>query len=535
MVPPISHLAVRIGGIDNPDERKVHCTVTPRLGGIAVFCAFLFSVLFFFDIDRQIKAFLAGGVIIFLTGLADDLICLRPRYKFLGEIFAALTAIISGGISMKTLGNPLGLGEMQLGILAIPFTVFAVVGVMNAINLIDGLDGLAGGVSSIACIAFGVLSWKTGNMHLLALLVALVGAIAGFLRYNTYPAKIFMGDSGSLFLGYCMGFFAVLLLSESRGLVSPVAPLMILGVPVLDTLVVMGRRINLGKKVFNPDKTHIHHRLLNLGLDHKFSVILVYSLSYLLAALAIFYYDARDTVLATILVAFCATLYIALYVMTRRDRSQNFGLLLSSQAVYETHAYRTIVGYSHLMLRAIKYLLILILTLSVFIGPAYPRPIPVIAGLLVVLTLGIFLFRKQWGNTILQAAIYFSGVVSIFVLENYGRQMDLFGCCNLVWISHGLFIALFVAEAVKISLRRRKGTLISTPFEYFILFIVVAIPLLPTELTATYHILSVAAKSVILFIAYKLILIRQTQKNRKILVATSVALMAIVVRYMIHS
>lgn len=166
LIPPISRLSVRVGGMDTPDERKVHDNEIPRLGGIAIFCAFLFSVLFFIDIDHQLKGFMAGAVVIFLTGLADDLTGLSPSNKFVGEILAAYVAVISGGLTLSTIGNPLGLGEIHLGYLAIPFTVFAVVGVMNAINLIDGLDGLAGGTSAVACLAFGILAWKTGNYTL---------------------------------------------------------------------------------------------------------------------------------------------------------------------------------------------------------------------------------------------------------------------------------------------------------------------------------------------------------------------------------
>ena len=297
LIPPISHLAIRVGGIDVPDERKVHCDDTPRLGGIAIFSAFLFAVLFFCDIDLQIKGFLSGAVIIFLTGLADDLTNLTPRQKFLGEIIAATIAVVIGGLELSSLGNPLGLGTISLGPFAIPFTIFAVVGVTNAVNLLDGLDGLAAGGTAIACLAFGTLAYQSGNYSLLALDLALIGAIIGFLRYNTYPAKIFMGDSGSLFLGYCMGIFSVMLITSGNTKISTYTPLVILAVPVLDTLVVMFKRLSLGNKVFSPDKSHIHHRLLEIGIGHKYSVILVYGISYFLSLFAVLCYDLPDYIL----------------------------------------------------------------------------------------------------------------------------------------------------------------------------------------------------------------------------------------------
>jgi len=162
MIPPIAKLSARFGGIDRPDDRKVHSGDTPRLGGIAIFCAFLFPVLFFVDINAQVKAFLSGAVLIFLTGLADDLTSLKPWHKLLGETAAATIAIVSGGLWVTTLGNPLGLGEIALGHFAIPFTIIAAVGLINAINMIDGLDGLAGGILAVACLAFAVISWQVG-------------------------------------------------------------------------------------------------------------------------------------------------------------------------------------------------------------------------------------------------------------------------------------------------------------------------------------------------------------------------------------
>lgn len=533
MIPPISHLSVRIGGIDKPDDRKVHCTDIPRLGGIAIFCAFLFSILFFIDIDRQIKGFLAGAVVIFLTGLADDLTGLSPRNKLIGEVLAASMAIISGGICMTTLGNPLGLGEVQLGVFAIPFTIFAVVGVMNAINLIDGLDGLAGGTSAVACLAFGVLSWNAGNNNLLALIVALLGAIVGFLRYNTYPARIFMGDSGSLFLGYCMGFFSVMLLNKSGGTVSPMAPLMILGIPILDTLVVMGGRKLNGMSISSPDKTHIHHRLLCLGFGHRFSVLFVYALSYLLAASALLLHGSSDLIQAIVLIIFCIVLYTALNALASSERAQQLSLLKSNKSIRQTYAFRSLVESSRYLLVFMKYLLLLVLSLVIIVKPDYSVNIVWVSVILLVCISGLLMVGSWWGNSLLQSVIYFSGLISVFIIENYGRETEFAGC-HLIWISHSLFACLFVTIVIKVVLRKRIGHLINTPFEYLILFVVVAVPLLPTDITAKFHLMSVAAKSVVLFVAYKLILMRQARKNRKILAGTFIALLALILRFLLH-
>ena len=288
LVPYVSRLSVRIGGIDTPDERKIHIQATPRLGGIAIFSSLLFTVILFCDIDQQIKGFLIGAIVIFLTGLADDLANLTPRQKFVGEFLAAGMAVFLGDIRVQNIGNPLGLGIIELGPMAIPFTMIGIVGLINAINLMDGLDGLASGVCAIACISFSAISFNSGNSVLFPLSIALLGALIGFLRYNNYPARIFMGDGGSLLLGYCMGVFSVMLASGGTVHVSPYIPLLILGVPILDTLVVMTKRKWEKKPLFSPDRTHLHHKLLDLGIGHKYTVLIVIGISYLMNMVAIF-------------------------------------------------------------------------------------------------------------------------------------------------------------------------------------------------------------------------------------------------------
>jgi UDP-GlcNAc:undecaprenyl-phosphate GlcNAc-1-phosphate transferase len=266
LIPPISRLAVTIGIFDNHDERKVHIGAIPRLGGIAIFFAVLLATILFGDIDRSARGFLAGGVVIFLTGLTDDLSGLTPRKKLLGQFVAALLVTVVGGLCVTSLGNLFGAGPIELGYLSVPFTVFAIVGVINAINMMDGLDGLAAGVTAIATATFGILAWYTGNQYLVGACVALLGALIGFLKFNSYPARIFMGDGGSLFLGYCLATFAIHLVERGTGPVSPMLPVVILAVPLCDTCYVMIRRLMKHQSVSAPDRSHIHHRLMDIGL-----------------------------------------------------------------------------------------------------------------------------------------------------------------------------------------------------------------------------------------------------------------------------
>jgi UDP-GlcNAc:undecaprenyl-phosphate/decaprenyl-phosphate GlcNAc-1-phosphate transferase len=278
LVPPANRLAFRLGAIDCPCGRKIHTRAIPRLGGVAMVAGLVVPLLLFREIDRTLLAFLAGGLIVVLTGFLDDVYRIPPALKFGGEIAAAFVFIFGSGAMLTTLGDFSGLGEVRTGFLAPAVTVFCMVGVMNAFNLSDGLDGLAGGLAAIACVFLGVFAWHAGHWLPLAILVALLGAIFGFLRYNTHPASLFMGDAGSLLLGFSLSAVAVMLVQESGpGLeLSPVPVAAVLGLPIIDTLLVMGRRVWRRENPFHPDKTHLHHRLLDLGLPHAAVVPILY-------------------------------------------------------------------------------------------------------------------------------------------------------------------------------------------------------------------------------------------------------------------
>ena len=254
-------------------KRNIYCT-------IAIFLSFFFSVIIFVPIDHCTRGLLAGGLVIFVTGLVDDIRGLSARQKFVGEVAACLTVIVLSKGYLLTLGDLFGFGEILLPVwMGVSFTVFAVVGVINAINLIDGLDGLAGGVSLISLVAFFLFGLLANDSTAMLLSAAMIGGLLGFLKYNFYPARIFMGDAGSLTVGFLLGFLAVHTTQNPNGVVSPVVPLLILGVPIVDTIWVMSRRVLNGESPFSPDRTHVHHRFLNLGFEHRFTVVILYGIT----------------------------------------------------------------------------------------------------------------------------------------------------------------------------------------------------------------------------------------------------------------
>jgi len=288
MVPYLQRWAIDTGAVDIPDARKVHKRAVPRIGGVAICMAWLFSLLVYMDMTREVRGILAGSLIIFFTGFIDDLYGLSPKKKFIGQIIACIITITVGHITIHSLGNLFGVGTLLVPkLLTVPFTILAVVGIINAFNLMDGLDGLAGGISTIALSALLILGYLTGNNLMISLCAALLGGVLGFLKYNIHPARIFMGDTGSLLVGFVIAFLAVLLTQSPGAQIQPLIPVLILGLPIVDTIRVMGSRMLQKKSPFSPDKTHVHHRFLDLGLDHRRTVIIIYGISLLLAGFAV--------------------------------------------------------------------------------------------------------------------------------------------------------------------------------------------------------------------------------------------------------
>jgi UDP-GlcNAc:undecaprenyl-phosphate/decaprenyl-phosphate GlcNAc-1-phosphate transferase len=533
LIPNISRLAVSIGIFDGFDARKTHTDPIPRLGGIAIFFSVLLGVILFTEIDRTMRGFLAGGVVIFLTGLTDDLEQISPKKKFLGELMAALVVTLVGDLHLTSLGDLFGWGEISLGYLSLPFTVFAIVGLINAINLVDGLDGLAGGITAIATTAIGLLAYAAGDQVLVGVCAALLGGVIGFLKFNSYPARIFMGDGGSLFLGYCLAVFSIHLVEFSRlhGLGSGLAPLIILAVPVFDTLFVMGRRLCTGKGLFMPDRSHIHHRFMDLGLGHKSTVIIVYGLSYFLAAYAVMFRQLPDRTqlvnLVLLLAFFCLSNWALAQLMAGKE--QHF--LRDDQSLLNAHSYRWMVRYSHFFLTAAKYLILvlLVLPLFTFADGASGYASSTVAGLLTFLTFALFRQTADWSNWFLQIIIYCNGAFLLFFVENDGRFSRLAGL-PLNVVSNAMFVLLFACCAVLLVLRKKSRRLLDSPLEYFILFIAITIPLLPRDFVAPLHLLTVAGKSVVLFLGLKMVFLLEVRRNRKIIAATVTGLVFVALK-----
>lgn len=290
--PLARRIAVKLGAIDKPTGRRVNKVPVPRMGGIAIFCGIAAA----FAVQYVGTMFLGWPVVlvpspklrvnywmlvlafcvIFTTGLLDDKFSLKPAQKLAGQVLAAVIAV-AGGLVIGDISSPLGPEFISLGWLAYPVTVIYLVAYVNIINLIDGLDGLAAGISAIASFTMFVLSVLAGRLDAAALSIAVTGSSLGFLRYNFHPASIFMGDSGSLTLGFALGCSSLLSVTRFAGLTTIIVPLVIAAVPILDTLSAIVRRTRAHVSIGQADRGHIHHRLMDEGFDQRQAVLVMYA------------------------------------------------------------------------------------------------------------------------------------------------------------------------------------------------------------------------------------------------------------------
>lgn len=286
VTPQTKKLAIKLGVYDEPDARKVHKGQMTRMGGLGIYAGFLCGFLIYGDFSRSMVGLLVSCTFITALGFYDDVKNIAPKLKFLGQIVAAIILMVFG-IHLEFFSIPFTDQIIDMGFLSYPITLLWLVGVCNAVNLIDGLDGLASGVSAIAALSIGVVAFSSGIGIVAVLCVILVGSILGFLRWNFHPATLFMGDCGSLTLGFLLAVFSLMGISEGVTLIGLAVPVLILGIPILDTFFAIIRRKRSHKPIFQADKGHFHHLLLGMGMSHRDTVLFIYAITFLFGSMAV--------------------------------------------------------------------------------------------------------------------------------------------------------------------------------------------------------------------------------------------------------
>ena len=525
MVPFLRQWALDKDNVDQPDARKIHDVPMPRLGGIAIFLAFLFSAVIFLPIDESIRGLLAGMLIIFATGVVDDLNGITSRRKFAGQVAACLITILVGKIYLADLGNLFGFGPVILPVwLGVPFTVFAVVGVINAINLIDGLDGLAGGVSSIALTAFFLTGWLENDPVTMILSAALVGAIFGFLKYNFYPARIFMGDTGSMVVGYVLAFIAVASTQRTGSSISPMVPVLIMGLPLLDTVWVMMRRIAKRMSPFNADRTHIHHQFLELGFEHRFTVVIIYAISLFWAVCALLLRNLPEYLLLFFYLATAVCSYLLLRSLAQKKERFSFLERDDRTGIRSSSTYQMLSGYSEYLLIGIKLLLglyLIIALVATLKDPIIPWQIA-----LILLGCGIYLWQSRQSDNrqFLMLVIY--ATFGLIATQTWYMDQPIIAELSLKRCGDVLLGAAGVLAVIKIQFRR-IGELFLTTADYLVLAVCIFLAIASQQAVLGFNINGPLFRTVVGIVAIRTIATQDQVAQRSIIYCCVVVLLVV--------
>ncbi|UVT21015.1 MAG: undecaprenyl/decaprenyl-phosphate alpha-N-acetylglucosaminyl 1-phosphate transferase [Nitrospira sp.] len=497
LIPPLRLAAERFQVMDLPGGRKVHEHPIPRVGGLAFAVGACASIAWWGARDATTFSVLVGCVIIVAFGVWDDRVDLSYRTKLVGQILAAMAVVIGGDIWFTTLPF-LPDVEVPAWVGALVTIVF-LVGVSNAVNLTDGLDGLAGGLSFLTLSGIAYLAFLANDSVVLTLTVPFLGALLGFLRYNTYPARIFMGDGGSQLLGFMMGVLAILLTDSSRGPFSPSLALFLLGLPFLDTLGVTGQRLAEGRSPFVGDRAHIHHKLLRTGLTHYEAVTVIYLIQASMLGVAYLLRWQSDTLILPLYLALAISVLL-LFIAAGRGLlptpTSREGLFMSNVAVT-----RFVNGplLTDMPIQFLAAAVPLFLIALVFIPSNVPSDVGYLSiALFVVVLLGI---STQVAPYFVRGGLYVGTTFLLYVCEG-SRSSSV----SAVAMAHNAFFVV-VAVMVLLSLRfNEQNRFQTTPLDYLMVFLAITFPLLPEVNADISHLGVFAAKLLVLFFSFELLL-----------------------------
>ena len=499
LIPPLRLVAERFQVMDLPGGRKAHEHPVPRVGGIALAIGACVSIAWWVPKDASTVSVLLGCVIIVGFGVWDDRVNLGYRTKLLGQVLAALVVVMGGDIRFSTLPFP---SDTEVPIwISVLMTVMFLVGVSNAVNLADGLDGLAGGLSFLTLAGIAYLAYLSNDSTVLLLTAPFLGALLGFLRYNTYPARIFMGDGGSQLLGFIMGVLAVLLTDSSRGPFSPSLALFLLGLPFLDTLGVTGQRLAEGRSPFVGDRAHIHHKLLRVGCTHYEAVTVIYMIQGGLLSLAYLLRWQSDWLIVPIYLGIAVSV-LGLFVAAGRG-------ILPAPAAQGGHvlSHVTITRFingpwlTDLPIQFLAVVVPVFLIALVFVPSSIPNDVGYLSiAVFTVVLLGLS-FSPQIAPYFVRGGLYVGTTFLLYVCEG-PRDRSL----PALAMAHNAFFVV-VAVMVLLSLRfNAENRFQTTPLDYLMVFLAVTFPLLPEVSADMSHLGILAAKLIVLFFSFELLL-----------------------------
>jgi len=497
LIPLLISVAIRAGIYDQPDARKVHSKPIPRIGGVAMALGALVPVLIYSVANTFALAFLAGAVVIVVFGLLDDLFELDFKIKFAAQIAAALIVVLYGGIRITRLGSLLPDDMILMEGIGIFLAVVVIVGVTNALNLTDGLDGLAGGIALLMLLCIGYLAWMDDALFIVLVSAALAGSIFGFLRYNTHPAVLFMGDTGSQLLGFSAVCLS-LSLTQKNTAFSPVLPLLILGWPILDTATVMVKRMVEGRSPFAPDKGHFHHRLMALGLYQSEAVFVIYVFQSLLVASAyLLRFHSESLLLGGYL--FFAGLVLWLFHKVESSGRLIPRFFLIEQVKKQLRRMREQGIFIRIAFQSLESFTLVLLIALVLVPADIPRYFSLFAAAGCVVLTGVWFLGRRWIRWVLNLFLYFF-IPFLIYLSDFRMASWMNGVPeNLYNLS---FLVVAILSFLTLRLTRRKKGFKTTPMDYLLIFLALVLLALP-GLREQFGLLGV--KMILMFFAFEII------------------------------
>lgn len=500
LMPILINLASKANIVDIPDDRKIHCDPTPRIGGVAMALASLIPIILWTPVSEFVKAFIAGSLIVVLFGLLDDIRNIGIRLKFAGQIIAALIVVLYGGLKIQIPEIVIAEDIVLSNWISIAITVFIIVAVTNAINLSDGLDGLAGGITLLTFLCIGYISYLNDQQTFEVISVAMIGSIFGLLRYNTHPATVFMGDAGSQLLGF-VAIILSLALTQKNSHLSPVLPIFIIGLPVIDTLSVIIQRIAEGKSPFIADKNHLHHKLMSLGFYHSESVILIYIFHAISVCFAFLFRSESMWTLIFLYTLYAGSILTAISLAHTKGWSFKRYAILDKIIKGKLQTLKEEQVIIKISFKATEFGFNFLIIFTCFLPQHINIYISISAMFFLTLILVAYTLKEEWSYKITEVSIFL-----MIPFLAYLSETDIAYLKNTVLIkAYSLSFGMIIFSVLlTLKFTRRRGFK-TTPLDILILLIAIMVPNLPDEGIKRWHMGFVAAKIIALFFTYEIL------------------------------
>jgi UDP-GlcNAc:undecaprenyl-phosphate GlcNAc-1-phosphate transferase len=527
LIPLLIRSARTANVLDVPDDRKIHTMPIPRVGGIAMAVG-VFAPLYLWALrDRFLKAYVIGAAIIVLFGIIDDFKGLPYKVKFLAQVAAALVVIFLGDLSITQLGAILPENITLPPWIATSLTLLVIVGVTNAINLADGLDGLAGGICLLSFCCIGYLAWLENNTLIALLSLSFVGVIFGFLRFNTHPASLFMGDTGSQLLGFSL-ITVSLALTQGSSTLSPILPFIICGFPILDTLTVMFERAAAGRPIFAPDKNHFHHRLLRIGLFHTDAVFVIYIIQAVLVLSAFFLRFYSEWILLIGYGLFAALILGGFYVAHNVGFTFRRFVIIDSVIKGRFSAMRERGILIKTAFRITEFGIPALLFFTAFLPSSLPPYLAFGSATLIFLIWLVFIFKKAWLHLVLIPAIYL--IIPFIVYYSCRGTGTLNGLSTIETIYNCGFVMLVFFVVLTLKFTRRQQGFRATPLDFLIFFTALAAPTIAGMYSEYGQLGNMVAKTIMFYFGFEVLIGELRGSFGKLTIMTLATLLVVVIR-----